>query len=263
MDYKTEDLQRLQPSNLRKIAISISNADNRYKKTIHGKNKETLISYIMSSNRKIETTDTDLVAKLRLMKKEKLLEYCQKYPDYKKSYERKSTEFHVHFLADKKVDLSKPSDDISDETKMLKSLMTLKKSELLNRAKNLPVWQSSMERRDKEYLARLLLTENGTLPDSFDNDEMELNKLTLKELRSKAVKHPLYNSESFGKSKAQLIKFLSEHSDYKAEIEPKEKDEEEGKISPIDVQSFFAKPDLNELRNALRKLLISTNSIAS
>lgn len=259
MDYKTEDLQKLQPSSLRKIAISISNSSNRYKKTIHGKNKDTLISYITSINKTVET-DREIVAKLRPMKKEALIEYCKKYPDYKKSYERKSTEFHIHFLADKKVDLSKPSDDISEETKMLKSLMTLKKSELLNRVKNLPIWQSSIERRDKEYLARLLLTENGTITDNFNNDSIELNKLTLKELRSRAVKHPLYNSDSFGKSKAQLIKFLNEHSDY----EPKDKkDEEEGMISPIDVQSFFVKPDLNELKNALRKLLISTNSIVS
>jgi hypothetical protein len=263
MEYTTEDLQKLQPSSLRKIAISISNSGNRYKKTIHGKNKDTLISYITSINQIVET-DTDLVAKLRPMKKETLIEYCKKYPDYKKSYERKSIEFHIHFLADKKVDLSKPSDDVSEETKMLKSLMTLKKSELLSRVKSLPIWQSSIERRDKEYLARLLLTENGSLPESFNNDNIELNKLTLKELRSRAVKHPLYNY-SFGKSKAQLIKFLNEHSDYEPEAEPETKpnQEEEGRISPIDIQNFFVKPDLNELKNALRKLLISTNSIAS
>lgn len=241
---------------LKEMAVLASTADHRYKKTTHGKNKQALIEYLLSAKKSNNNeSNVQLLTDLRALSKEKLLQYCHHYPDFKKSYDRKSRDFHIDFLMAKKVDLS--LHEISPEVKQLKELLLLKKDELLSRARKLSNFKTSMERRDKEFLARFLLNNPVNNETIIDDD---LHKMSVKELREKAMQNPLFNASSMGKTKIELIKFLNNHNNNP--VEPNNADEDDDLVlSPINIQEFLNPPDEQQLRDALTKILTSNQDI--
>jgi len=269
MDERRSKLELISPRELREMAMSISLPENRFKRTIHGKNKTSLINYILSiPEKKMDDGQKKLIENLRQLDKDILLQHCHNFPDYKKSYDRKSKDYHVDFLTKKKIDLSKSVlENVTEETKKLKTLMSLKKTQLLEKVRLLANYKPSMERQGKEFLANLLFqeledkTKSSQLPTTttiITSTEQDLQKLNLKELRKKAQEHPLYHAESLGKSKTQIIQFLCDVSTGKVKMEDEVEEEEiPGQKSPLDIDEFLEPPNHEELKEALLKILTS------
>jgi hypothetical protein len=252
------DLQGLKTTALRELAAQQAG----YKKTVH-KTKAAILAFLASCNlTTASNAEESLESRLQRLQKSKLIAYCAMYPDYKKSYDRKASSFHIEFLVKKNVDLSVSVDDIPESTRRLKQLMEKTKDELLAMLDG----SDSLVRSDKEVIARMILAnESSSTPDEI------LRKLTTKELRARAEKHPLYNADSFT-SKADLIRFLTEHTGETVTtattaneatttateaVSPAAPDEDETEaIVPIDVRQFMDdKPDREQLKEAIIKML--------
>lgn len=208
------------------------------------------------------------------MTKDRLLQYCNNYEDFKKSFEKKKKAFLVDFLLKKNVDLT--GAEMPERTKQLKALLQLKKAELVARVRKHPLFTPSIEKRPKEYLARFLLTDDGSVSATAEAAAaaaaavaVPLEHMSVTELRAQAQKHPLYNAESFGKTRARLIKFLRDHPcdaaeqplDAGATMEEEDDDENEGSYSPINIDEYLREPDEKELRDALVKILFSDRNV--
>lgn len=256
MDYTIEQLEDMKTPELLNIAILKSSNEYRFKKTIHGKNKDTLIEFIKNCSDK-PITNNNLFISLQKLSKEDLINYCQGYIDYKKSYERKCKEFQVEFLVSKNFDIS--DNKVSPEIEKMKKLMSLKKTDLLNYLKKKEIFKSSFERKDKEELAKMLINDDIKLilENSSTSDSCLFSKKSLRELKDLAMKNPLYNTKTFGKSKSNLIDFLKNHS----HIKHKEENDDEECVSPINIHEFMIKPDPEQIREALTKILTSKENI--
>jgi hypothetical protein len=231
-DYKTS-LEKMKPSELRALAQSSSSSAFPYKRTIHGKNKTTLIEYLL--NHKIPSSDQDLRSRLHQMKKPELITLCKRYLDYKTSFSRRGMNFHIDFLIEKKVDLDKniPDDKTTDD---LRDWLKHKKAVLVQEARKIPGFQSSMEKQNKEFMARFLV-QHSHKPDQL------------------STKNPPIVSEKVKKS--TIIPKVTTTVD----TDPSESASEDGYYSPVRIQQFLEVPDEKELQAALIKILTTTENI--
>lgn len=241
--------QKMKPAELRDLAMELSTPSLKYKKTVHGKNKETLIQYLTAIHAEKEfSPDPQLQERLVAMDKEVLLQHCRQFCDYRKSFDRKNRDFHIDFLLRKNVDLSAPV--ASESNEKLKNLLSHKKEELIVMARKLPSYRPNIDRKGKEFLATFIMEKMDT--DHTENGG-QLMMMSLKELKEIASKNPLYNEKSFGKTKADLLSFIQNHGREGTAVEEDEPDA----VSPVNLQDFFVQPNPEELRDALTKILTS------
>ena len=255
--FTLEKLEAMEIPRLRELAVLKSSNSHRFKKTVHGKNKKSVIDFLL----KCETNPvvkSDLFLRLNKLSKEELVNHCNKYTDYKKSYERKCKEFQVEFLITKKFDFD--DTEVSPEVLKLKKLMSFKKMDLVNHLRKKEMYKPSFERKDKEEIAKMLLNEDLEEIKQVDQSVdpgTSLDKKTLKELKALVANHPVYNPKTHGKTKNHLVHFLQNN---KPETTDEEGDdaEESGVTSPINVLDFMVKPDPQLIRDALTKILTSS-----
>lgn len=256
--FTLEQLEAMETSRLRDLAVLKSSNSNRFKKTIHGKNKKSLIDFLLQCEAN-PIVKNDLFIELNKLSKEDLVNHCQKFADYKKSYERKCKEFQVEFLLTKNFDLN--NHEISPEVMKLKKLMSFKKTDLMNYLRKKEMFKPSLERKDKEEIAKMLLNEDIDEIKQADpsvNPGSDLIKKSLRELKDLVANHPIYNPKTHGKTKSDLIKFLQNNS---SETLDKDDDAEDpGATSPINVLEFMVKPDPQLIRDALTKILTSSKN---
>lgn len=250
MEDNKSQWQAMKPAELRTLAMKMSIPSLKYKKTVHGKNKDTLIDYLTAVIMDREfVPDPQLKERLAEMDKEVLIQYCRQFSDYRNSFDKKHRDFHVDFLLRKNVDTTVAPVVSSEENEKVKNLLTHKKEELIMMARKLPCYRPTLDRMGKEFIVNFILDKMGD-----ENNEDAYMMMSIKELKELAMKNPLYNEKSFGKTKGDLISFLK-NNDH-GTVEPND-DEEGDAVSPMNLQEFFVQPDPQELRDALTKILTS------
>lgn len=252
--FTIEELEAMEPSRLRDLAVMKSSNSHRFKKTQHGKNKKSLIDFLLQCEAN-PGVQSDLFIRLNKLTKEELIQHCNKYTEYKKSYERKCKEFQVEFLITKKFDFE--NTEISPEVVKLKKLMSFKKKDLMDHLRKKNMFKPSLERKDKEEVAKMLLNEDIDdikHGETIEDASTDLSKKSLRELKELVANHQSYNSKTHGKTKNDMINFLKSHNT----SEPEEETEESGATSPVNVLEFMVKPDPELIREALTKILTSS-----
>lgn len=233
----------MKTSELRELAMQESIPEVKYKSTVHGKNRDTLIAYIQSVKKYKEfTPDPAYVKQLSSMTKDELLLHCSRFHDFKKSFHHKDDAFLVDFLARKGA-----SDTEWESEARMRELLSCSKEDLVMIAKQSPQFQPKMERKTKQWIAEFIVKDPSTLTDPFGDGLSFMNIAKLKLLAS-AKKG--YDENTHGKSRVDVLSFL------RKPIE----EEDDGAVSPLHVHDFFIKPNAEELRDALTKILTSHES---